>query len=135
MVATKGSLRSAQQLHEIYDQKGQLEVHYGDKYEVDEDQIKSTYQKVVTIINQEAPEKGLTTSDLIADITGGLKPMSVGMALLLARQCDMQYMKSLRDISGELVADVNPNPYRSTRSLFRKMIFGGDNCVSNCCWL
>jgi hypothetical protein len=111
IIASAGSLQTARNL-EIQYETADLRVHQGQAFLVDEDDIESTYDKVIQIL-EELPRYGLTISDCIADITGGLKPMTAGMTLAaLARRCDLQYMKSLRDSSGALLDDAVPEPIR-----------------------
>jgi hypothetical protein len=51
----------------------------------------------------------LTETDLIADITGGQKPMTVGLALACsARNIQMQYMKIMRTLMGEAQVEIKP---------------------------
>ncbi len=110
VVVSKAALPTAVSLEKQF-AGSRLQLHHGSQYVVDEDEIESTYDLIVHIINNEAPQYGLTTADLIADITGGLKPMTAGMTLAcLARRCDMQYMKSLRDDAGQWLPQAEPEP-------------------------
>jgi hypothetical protein len=89
------------------------DVRRGSSYVVDPDQVKDTYELVIQIANIEAPQAGLTDQDLIADITGGQKPMTAGMALAcLAKNIDIQYMKGKRDERGEPDRAVPPEPIK-----------------------
>jgi hypothetical protein len=78
-----------------------VEVHYGSDYQADPDDVVSAW-KLVDQIYAAAPQFDLAAPDILADITGGLKPMTAGMALAcLAPERDMQYMKTVRDENGE----------------------------------
>ncbi|MFW6096871.1 MAG: hypothetical protein ACOC9Z_02285 [Chloroflexota bacterium] len=110
IVSTKASVGTAAELHRRYESE-RVHIHYGSLYEVDEDQIESTYDLVTHILENEASEYELTVDDLIGDITGGLKPMTAGMTLAcLARRCDLQYMKALRNEEGEILEGAQPEP-------------------------
>lgn len=75
-------------------------VHYGSDFQVDPDDVGSAW-RLVDQIYASAAEYQLTVQDILADITGGLKPMTAGMALAcLAPERDMQYMRTMRDQSG-----------------------------------
>lgn len=110
LISTQTSLTTAAALQQRFDSQT-LSIHQGSAYVVDEDQIRSTYDLLMRIITEEAPRHGLTPNDLIGDITGGLKPMTAGMTLAcLARHCDMQYMKILRNEAGEPLPGAIPEP-------------------------
>jgi hypothetical protein len=110
ILTSKASLPTAVSLEKQYASQARR-FHHGSRYVVDEDLIQSTYDMVVRILDEEAPRHGLAGDDLIADITGGLKPMTAGMTLAcLARHCDMQYMKTLRDKSGTPVPEAVAEP-------------------------
>jgi len=111
MIATKESIKTAVILAEKY--AGQIpNLYWGSpNYLVDPDQIQSTYDMIVRILDVEAIEAGLKRSDIISDITGGVKPMTAGMSLAcLARNYDMQYMKAPRDALGQVVKGGIPEP-------------------------
>lgn len=64
--------------------------------------VEATFTAVRNIFEREAEEEGLVSKDLIADITGGTKPMTTGMflaALTTARS--VEYVESKRDNQGE----------------------------------
>lgn len=69
---------------------------------VDPDQVGDTYRRVIDVCTIAREKYSLTTRDLIADITGGLKPMTAGMSsACLAAGIDLQYMKAFREKDGE----------------------------------
>ncbi len=110
IVSTKAAVATAAALYRRY-HRGHVQIHYGSSYEVDEDQIEATYDLVMHIVDNEARDYNLSIDDLIGDITGGLKPMTAGMTLAcLARRCDLQYMKALRDQNGEIIEGAEPEP-------------------------
>jgi hypothetical protein len=96
------SQRTAGQLaQEIGRRWPSVETHYGSDYQADPDDVVSAW-RLVDQIFASASTFGLSAQDILADITGGVKPMTAGMALAcLAPERDMQYMKTLRDESGE----------------------------------
>lgn len=124
IVGTPASAETAATLHRNY--VGQaVQIHHGSPYEVDEDQIESTYDVVMHIVDNEAEAHNLTPDDLIADITGGLKPMTSGMTLAcLARGCDLQYMKSLRDEKGQVLEGTRPEPIQIDITFVPERVLG-----------
>ena len=69
----------------------------------------SAYRAVRKIFEEEAGGVGLKPQDIIADITGGLKPLTVGMVLaVLTVGGALEYVESDRDKSGEPI----PNTLR-----------------------
>jgi hypothetical protein len=60
------------------------------------------YQAVRRVFEEEAPKVGLKPEDVIADITGGLKPLTAGM-ILAAITLDraLEYVESERNPQGE----------------------------------
>jgi len=69
--------------------------------EVPRPDVESTYQAVDRIYQEELADKGLSPEEVIADITGGLKPMTTGMALAcLLRDLDLEYVETDRDELG-----------------------------------
>lgn len=112
LIATSESLKTAAIIAERYGNR--VRVYHGSPgYLVDPDEMKSTYNMVVNILDQATAEARLSITDLIADMTGGLKPMTAGMALAcLARNATMQYMKAPRDASGQVIAGAIPEPIR-----------------------
>jgi len=60
------------------------------------------YHAVRKILEEEAPKMGLKPEDVIADITGGLKPLTAGMILAaLTVGCDLEYVETERTPEGE----------------------------------
>jgi hypothetical protein len=60
------------------------------------------YHAVRKILEEEAPKMGLKLEDVIADITGGLKPLTAGMILAaLTVGCDLEYVETERTPEGE----------------------------------
>lgn len=75
------------QLHPVY-------IHQVD--------VASAYRAVREIFEQRASEVNLTPQDIIADITGGLKPLTAGMVLAaLTVGGALEYVESERDKQGE----------------------------------
>jgi len=54
--------------------------------------VQETYDLVMRIYRDEAPEAGLGEQEVIADFTGAVKPMSAGMILACGERRPMQYM-------------------------------------------
>ncbi len=68
--------------------------------------VQAAYRAVRTIFEREAGEEGLTQEQLIADITGGLKPLTAGMLLAaLTTGCALEYVESDRDEEGNPIPD------------------------------
>ncbi len=68
---------------------------------VEELDVQATYQAVRTIVEREATEAGLTPEQVIADVTGGPKPMTTGMVLAaLTHDSALEYVESERDTEG-----------------------------------
>jgi hypothetical protein len=64
----------------------------------------AAYSAVRDITVRESEEADLTPGDVIADITGGLKPLTAGMVLAaLAGNTDMEYVESDRDEEGQVI--------------------------------
>ena len=113
LIATVESLKTATKLYDDYREKAP-QIYWGaPNYVVDPDQIQSTYDMVVKILEVEAVNAGIKSSDLIADMTGGTKPMTTGMGLAcLARNLDMEYMKAPRDSAGQIIRGAKAEPIR-----------------------
>jgi hypothetical protein len=63
--------------------------------------VQAAYQATRTIFDREAREEGLKLSQVIADITGGIKPLTAGMVLAaLTADSEMEYVESERDAHG-----------------------------------
>lgn len=112
LIASQDSLDVAKELQAEF--AGQIEhIYFGSKYLVDPDEVEDTYDLVTRILENEAPAEGILARQIIADITGGLKPMTAGMALAcLAKNRDMQYMKARRNEKGEPGRAVPSEPVR-----------------------
>lgn len=109
LVSTPKSAGIATKLNEQYKDKVKI-IHWGENYEVDADEPKSTFDIVKSILLS-APREYIFVPQIIADITGGTKPMSVGMTLAcLAYGVDIQYMKAPRDALGRVDQDAQPLP-------------------------
>ncbi len=54
--------------------------------------VQHTYEVVRRVYETEAPKAGLAEEDVIADVTGGTSPMSIGMALACGERRSMEYM-------------------------------------------
>ena len=80
LIASAESMVMAQKLADDF--RGRVPHFYfgTPRYQVEPEQIQSTYAIVQTIV-EDARKVLLTETDLIADITGGQKPMTVGLAL------------------------------------------------------
>lgn len=98
----------AQKLESEFRRRG-LHIYFGaPHYLVEPEHIQSTYAVMQTIL-EDAHKASLADTDLIADITGGQKPMTVGLALACsAGNVQMQYMKIKRTPVGEAQTDIRP---------------------------
>jgi hypothetical protein len=84
-----GSLHVAQALQATYKAQG-LKAYLrpiGDPFSMQE-----SYNLVQRIYVEEVPDVGLREAEVIADFTGGTKPMSAGMILACGHSRPMQYM-------------------------------------------
>lgn len=84
-----GSLNVAQALQAICKERG-LKAYLrpvGDAFSVQE-----SYNLIQRIYTDEASDVGLSEAEIIADFTGGTKPMSAGMILACGERRPMQYM-------------------------------------------
>ncbi len=67
--------------------------------------VQAAYQAVRTVFEREAAEAGLQPDQVIADITGGTKPMTAGMVLAaLTAGRELEYVESKRDARGQVIA-------------------------------
>lgn len=104
IIATAESVETAAALFKEYGSR--LEIHHGSKYVVDAEEFASTYNIVTHILNEEMQAAGLGTTEVIADITGGTKPMTSGMVLAcVAYHVPLQYIKAQRSPSGQVIRD------------------------------
>ena len=63
--------------------------------------VHAAYQAVRAVFEREAAEEGLRPDQIIADITGGTKPLTTGMVLAaLTTGGALEYVESERDIQG-----------------------------------
>jgi hypothetical protein len=85
----KGSLPIAQELEKLCSAKNIVPII---RTVADPFSVQESYELVQRIYEQEVPENGLLESDVIADFTGGVKPMSAGMILACGDRRMMQYM-------------------------------------------
>jgi hypothetical protein len=84
-----GSLDVAQTLQAICKERG-LQAYLrpiGDPFSVQD-----SYNLIQRIYTDEVPDVGLNEAEVIADFTGGTKPMSAGMILACGERRSMQYM-------------------------------------------
>ena len=102
LVGTKDCSSTAKNLREKYQE---VDFYWDEANWVNLDEIKSTYDVISRIIEEESAKVGLNKDDIIADITGGVKPMTAGMTLACASyQYNMQYMKAPRSESGAIIS-------------------------------
>lgn len=84
----RGSVPVAREVRERYSDRCQLHIRVlNSAFDVQE-----MYQLVRRIYTEEAAEHGLAPQQIIADFTGGTKPMSAGMILACQDRWPMQYM-------------------------------------------
>ena len=85
----KGSVPVTMEVQKRYEDRCELIIEtLKDAFDLEE-----TYQLVHSIYTQKAAEKGLAPDQIIADYTGGTKPMSAGMVLACREEYwPMQYM-------------------------------------------
>lgn len=100
LIATNASATVAATLEADFASTG-IDIKQGTPYRVLHDDYQSTYRLVSHILLEEAPAAQLGAVDIIADITGGTKPMTSGMVMAcMAAQCPMQYMVTEKDAQG-----------------------------------
>lgn len=110
LIGTDESLETIQHLIKTYEN---VTFYWGGKYSVKPDEIGSTYNTVSRILSEDVTNLGLQISEMIADITGGLKPMAAGISLACTNyECKMQYMKAPRDESGAIIYGGLPEPVK-----------------------
>lgn len=78
LITTPEMLDPAHELHRFL-REHSLEAHIVELKQAYN--AKECYELVREIIETEAPATGLTRADIIADMTGGAKPMTAGMVL------------------------------------------------------
>ena len=66
--------------------------------------MQAVHEAVRAVFEREAAEEGLTPDQIVADITGGTKPMTAGMVLAaLTTGSTLEYVESERDAQGQPV--------------------------------
>ena len=92
----KGSVPVAIEVQKRYEDRCELIIEMlKDAFDLEE-----VYRLVQYIYMQKAAGKGLAPDQVIADYTGGTKPMSAGMVLACREECwPMQYMTGGQDIA------------------------------------
>lgn len=109
IIATPESAGTAATLFKEYGDR--IDIRYGADYTVDPEEFAPTYDIVMRILGQEMRQYGLGMTEIIADITGGTKPMTSGMALAcVAYHVPMQYIKAQRDANGQVIRDARGVP-------------------------
>jgi len=112
LIATTRSLDTAEELASTYEPHLE-KIYWGKDYLVDPDRVEDTCSLVTRIFEREVPACGLTGQEVIGDITGGMKPMTAGMAVAcLTQNCDMQYMMAKRGPRGEPRREVPTEPVK-----------------------
>lgn len=107
LVSTPASLSTTAELEKVWrGASPQVQVHSGQEYLVQPEEIEHSYTLVERIYSQEAPLYNLVEEDVLGDVTGGTKPMTAGMALACASPGrNMQYIKTRRDADGNPIKD------------------------------
>lgn len=90
----KGSLPDAERLRRWYET---ADVHVYVRTVADALGVQETYDLVQHIYAVEVPQAGLTPDQVIADFTGGTKPMSAGLLLACGDRHPMQYLYGDRE--------------------------------------
>ena len=68
--------------------------------------VQAAYEAVREVFEREAAEEGLAPEEIIADITGGTKPLTAGMVLAaLTASGALEYVESERDAEGRPIED------------------------------
>jgi hypothetical protein len=112
LVASSETMSVAETLAREY-RRRISEIRWGEEYRVDPDRVEDTYNIVTRILQKEVATYKFEQRQIIADITGGLKPMTAGMTLAcLARNQDMQYMMAVRGPNGEPDRTVPAEPVK-----------------------
>jgi len=106
LIATSQSLATAYDVaKEISKHWPGIQIHDIQKTLVaNPESVENTWRIVEHIYSQEAPALELDETDIVADITGGLKPMTAGMALACRVPTrKMQYIQTPRDKDGQVI--------------------------------
>jgi hypothetical protein len=85
----RGSLARAYELRDYYASR-RIQMHIWQVH--DAASIQETYALIDWLYRYHIPEQGLADEDVIADITGATKPMTIGMVLACGARRKMQYM-------------------------------------------
>lgn len=87
--------------------------HYGSSFEINSDEAASTYRVARQIFNSAAPALGLSSTEIIADITGGSKPMTAGLVLAaVSERRPIQYVLAKKDEKGQVILDAWGEPIK-----------------------
>jgi hypothetical protein len=79
--------------------------------------VQESYDVILRIYEEEVPTTGLSEEEVIADFTGGVKPMSAGMILACGETRSMQYMYGRKEGIASVPRLIEFQPRRrSTRS-------------------
>jgi len=72
---------------------------------IGEPDVRAAHGAVRAIFEREAVEEGLEPERVIADVTGGTKPMTAGMVLAaMTTGGDLEYVESKRDADGRYIS-------------------------------
>jgi hypothetical protein len=119
LIATGRSAAVAVEIAEDFADQ-EIEFRHGTPYQVLHDDYTSTYRLVRDILTKEVPAAGLVAADVIADITGGTKPMTAGMVkACIDYQLSMQYMVAEKDEQGRAKPGAVGIPIRLDTPLVR----------------
>lgn len=88
--------------------------HYGSpSFQVNGDEAASTYRVAKRIFSNEALAQGLNSTEIIADITGGSKPMTAGLVLAaVSERRPIQYVVAKKDDKGQVILDAWGEPIK-----------------------
>ena len=92
LIATPGVDGSQPYAERIAEECGEMGIKAHVEVVADGFDVQGTYDLVRRIYAEAEEATGLAPKDIISDFTGGVKPMSVGMALACAKRYPMQYM-------------------------------------------
>lgn len=112
LIATSGSAHVAVELAQQFS-SDTTSFHYGTPFQVNDGDAASTYRVAKQIFTQEAPNKGLDSTEIIADITGGSKPMTTGLVLASVNERRaIQYVLAKKDNKGLPMTDTWGEPIK-----------------------
>jgi hypothetical protein len=92
LIASGGKDGSLPVAHELERQLEEVGCDTRVRAVADAFDVQQSYELVERIYTEEVPTAGLTEAQVIADFTGGTKPMSAGMILACGEARPMQYM-------------------------------------------